>query len=996
MPDPPTNTEAQLRQIIDLLPSVVFAKDRDGRFILLNHAAAALYGKPADELIGCHHADVHDDPKEVAQMLQDDQDVINSGCPKFIPEEDFVDAEGTARVLQVVKIPYVDSSTGAPAILGVATDITARKRAEQALERERHLLHTLMENMPDNIYYKDVEGRFTNVNPALARLFGLADPAAMIGKTDFDFHGTEDAERYRQDELEVMKSGRPMVARLEQCLDRNNTVRWFSTTKAPLRDEQGRIAGIVGISRDVTDSVAAKERLRRGLDELENRVKERTASLEATNRRLAAEVTERKRTEEVLRSREAELRVLVNQVPAVLWTTDRQLRFTSSKGSGLKELGLQPDQVIGASLSEFLAGSDQTELILAAHRRALAGESVPYNSIVENRSFESNLEPLKNEEGAIIGCIGVALDITANKRAEDALRQSEQRFRSVLAAVPDLILILDAHGRYQHIFTADHELLAHPPEQLLGRLVRDVLAEESARSVQAVIDQAIATGKLQRFEYELAVRGEPKWFSARVVRFGSIEDPSVLWVARDITENRRAEQQIQAYQERLRSLAAELSLAEERERRRIAADLHDHIGQALGLTQIKLEALRNANGSDASEHRNMQTLSECIGLIGQTILDTRSLIFDLSPPVLYDLGIEAAIEWLVDQYQGREGLTIVLSNDARPKPLDEGMRVILFRTVRELIINILKHARAKNASVSLWREDDRILVEVKDDGIGFPAANATSQREKVARVRSLQHSRTALPDRRFCEDQVAPRRRQLYHRRGPAERARRSGRDGHVSTRVLLVDDHQMMRDGLRVLLENRAGLEVVGEAENGQQAVKLTGELRPDVVVMDVGLPGLNGVEATRQLLSRFPETKVVALSMHSDKRYVLQMLNAGAAAYLLKNSASEELLRAIDAVRANQSFLSPGVASLVVEHVQKGSQAPDSAEARSLSEREREVLRLLAEGKTSKEIGQLLHLAARTVESHRREIMRKLDLHSVPALTKFAIREGLTSLEP
>jgi len=216
-----------------------------------------------------------------------------------------------------------------------------------------------------------------------------------------------------------------------------------------------------------------------------------------------------------------------------------------------------------------------------------------------------------------------------------------------------------------------------------------------------------------------------------------------------------------------------------------------------------------------------------------------------------------------------------------------------------------------------------------------------------------------------------------------------------VKTTVLLVDDHKMMRDGLRVLLEQQSELQVIGEADNGRTALELTASLQPDVVVMDVGLPGLNGVEATRQLTTDHPKVKVVALSMHSDKRYVLEMLNAGAAAYLLKNSASDELLRAITAVRSNGSFLSPVVATTVIEAAQRGGSRSHVEAANALSSREREVLQLIAEGLTSKEIGNRLHLAVRTIDSHRREISRKLDLHTVADLTKFAIREGLTFLE-
>jgi len=216
-----------------------------------------------------------------------------------------------------------------------------------------------------------------------------------------------------------------------------------------------------------------------------------------------------------------------------------------------------------------------------------------------------------------------------------------------------------------------------------------------------------------------------------------------------------------------------------------------------------------------------------------------------------------------------------------------------------------------------------------------------------------------------------------------------------MGTKILLVDDHQMMRDGLRVLLEKHTGLTVVGGAENGRQALELTKRLSPDVVVMDIGLPGLNGIETTRQILAGHPGVKVIALSMHSDKRYVIQMLKAGASGYLLKNCASDELVRAIHAVLADQRFLSQGIAQTLVDHVVRDSGGSAGTAFTDLTAREREVLQLLAEGMTSKQIAREISVAVKTVETYRRDIMRKLDLHNVAELTRYAIREGLTTLD-
>jgi DNA-binding NarL/FixJ family response regulator len=213
-------------------------------------------------------------------------------------------------------------------------------------------------------------------------------------------------------------------------------------------------------------------------------------------------------------------------------------------------------------------------------------------------------------------------------------------------------------------------------------------------------------------------------------------------------------------------------------------------------------------------------------------------------------------------------------------------------------------------------------------------------------------------------------------------------------TRLLLVDDHELMRDGLRSILDREKNVEVVGEAASGREAVELARALAPDVVVMDVAMKDLNGIEATRQIRAECPGVKVIALSSHSDSRYVSAILDAGACGYVLKANAYDDLRRAVEAARQGKSYLCPEVTQAVVGASLRGTGSP-SDPGTSLSPREREVLQLLAEGLTSPQIGKRLFVATTTVDTHRRNVMRKLGIHSVADLTKYAIREGLTSLD-
>lgn len=216
-----------------------------------------------------------------------------------------------------------------------------------------------------------------------------------------------------------------------------------------------------------------------------------------------------------------------------------------------------------------------------------------------------------------------------------------------------------------------------------------------------------------------------------------------------------------------------------------------------------------------------------------------------------------------------------------------------------------------------------------------------------------------------------------------------------MAIKILLADDHAIVRDGLRRSLQQEEDMEVIGQAKDGLSTIQMTRELNPDVVLMDISMPDINGMDTCREITRDFPSVKVIGLSMHSAKRFVSEMFKAGASGYLPKNCEFDELANAIRSVMGGKTYLSPAITDVVVDNFVRVSAEENNSVFFTLTKRERQVLQLMAEGKTTKQIGQNLHISPKTVEAHRLRVMEKLNINNVAQLTKYAIQEGLTSVE-
>lgn len=405
---------------------------------------------------------------------------------------------------------------------------------------------------------------------------------------------------------------------------------------------------------------------------------------------------------------------------------------------------LSPDIVVLDATMAELSGVDTTREILATssgvkvialsvhsdRRLALnllkAGASA---YLLKDRVFEELVPALRLVMANKIYLSPEISDLVLKDYVE-ALRDSEARFRTVFEHAPFGIALTDLDGRLLEISPALHKMLGYNREELYNMLLPKFSHPDDADSCLALFRE-LAQGRRQAFEKDnryLRKDGRLVWgrLTVSVVRSLLEQTQFAIVIVEDINERKRSEDEIRAYQEQLRALASEISLVEERERRRLATDLHDHIGQTLALAQIKLGEIKEwAEGTPVSE-----SLAEIRLLVETAIKSSRELTFELSPPILYDLGFESAVEWFGDYLQEHHGLQVIVRSDEQYKPMGNETMVLLFQMVRELMLNAAKHARGKQVEVSIRREGDNLLIDVADDGVGFKRQQLTTSRSR--------------------------------------------------------------------------------------------------------------------------------------------------------------------------------------------------------------------------------------------------------------------------
>jgi PAS domain S-box-containing protein len=422
-----------LRTLIDNLPDAIYAKDATGRKTMANLADLKnLRCQTEVEAVGKSDFDLF--PKDVAEKFWADDQKVIQGQPVINREEHFFDEAGEKRWLLTSKLPLRDQTGKIVGLVGIGHDITEHKRAEEALRQEQTLMATLMENVPDAIYFKDATSRFIRANRALSRKFGLNDPAQLIGKSDADFFSVEHAQQALADEREIIRTGRPLLNVEERETWIDGTVSWVLTTKLPLRDAAGRVIGTCGISLDISD----RKRVEQALAERTEDVSQRNQALADANATLQQQIAVRERIEQVLDRERDLLRTLIDSLPDYVYAKDAEGRFVIANLGVARQLGFEsPNAVIGKSDFELfpheLAAryrADEQEILrsgkgLYSHE----GPTVDASKPEKNRWVSTTKVPLRNDLGEITGFVGLGHDITERKRVEEALQKSSQELQ---------------------------------------------------------------------------------------------------------------------------------------------------------------------------------------------------------------------------------------------------------------------------------------------------------------------------------------------------------------------------------------------------------------------------------------------------------------------------------------------------------------------------------------------------------------------------------------
>lgn len=632
----------------------------------------------------------------------------------------------------------------------------------------------------------------------------------------------------------------------------------------------------------------------------------------------------------------ARLGAIVSNSEDAIISKDLNGIITTWNRAAERMFGYTEEEAVGQSITLIFPEErieEEKEILgkLRSGKRIAHYETVRLHKDGTPINVSLSISPIKDEAGNIVGVSKIARDITEQKRAEEALRESEEKHRALFESMDEGYCIIEVifdenrnvtDYRFKEVNPAFYEHTGL--KNVEGRTAREVAPATEDHWFE-IYGKVVRTGEPVRFEQPAKAIG--RILEVYAYPFDKLKPHKIAVLFKDITERKRNQQKLKemnetleekvkertasliSYQEQLRLLASELSKAKEQERQRLATDLHDNMGQLLAVGKMKLEAL----GRKAQSEEVEDEVDELKHLMDQAITYSRKLVTDLKPPpTLNSKNIGEHISWIAEKMKEYQ-LHVSIRDEGNITELDEEVRSTILQCVRELLFNVVKHAGVDRAQIILKRKDDLVEIQVIDKGSGFDLAGeippgdsqngfglfSIKERLKiiggtvniVTRPGEGTHVTIMVPldSDEYAEPSEFVRQEALspQFRKGEGEPKSKIG--------VLIADDHQLMREGLCKLIEGEEDMEVVAEASDGQEALGMADEFHPEVVVMDVNMPEINGIVATKKILDRNPNICVIGLSFHKEERVVNAMYEAGASAYLTKSDVFETLCATI-----------------------------------------------------------------------------------------------------
>lgn len=896
--------------IISSTPDLVYVFDLNYRFIFANDALLEMWGRTREESIGKSlleigyepwHAEMHE--REIDQVIATKQPVQG--------EVSFSHAKLGQRTYDYIFVPVIDDNGMVEAVAGTTRDVTERKEVEEACRKSEEKYRSLFEKMDEGFCILEmqfdenknpVDWRYLETNTAFEEQTGLKNVEGKFASNlmpDLEEHWFE---KYGK----VALTGEPI-----QFEDYAGELeRWFEISAFRIGEPEEQKVAV-----------------------------------------LFNNITERKQNE----ISNAYLGAIIDNSDDAIISKDLNGIITSWNDSAERIFGYTAEEAIGQPITILVPDErlDEETRILNQLRQ---GERIDhFETIREHKNgtrlnISLTISPIKDSEGSIVGASKIARDITdlkqAREKREELLREVEnerKRLSEIFKHAPSFMCILRGPD---HVFERANDLymqLIGKDREVIGKTAREVFPEVEGQGFFELLDHVYETGepavltdtpiKLNRqqdSEQGLETRYLDLVYQPLRDSDGSINGIFAQGV--DLTERKQAKEELKSmnetleervkdrtksllsYQDQLRSLASQLNKAEENQRQKLAAELHDNLGQLLAIGKMKVGLLPKDKFSDETS----EDLNELKEVIDEALTYTRELMSELKPPPSINKDMREGVNWVVEKLE-KHGLEVTIDDDGLPKPLNDEIKTTVLQSVKELLFNVIKHTSEKEAKLSLKSKEDELLITVEDKGKGFYLKNGELKpgKEGGFGLFNIQERIDLLGGRVDIETKPGIGTKVMLYipldkgkESGTSEKAGEAGQGKSTEhsqnqteeIKVLLVDDHQMVRKGLRKIIDDQDDIMIIGEAGDGEEAIELSRKTSPDIILMDVNMPKMDGIQATRRITDEMPHIRVIGLSLYDEERVIKNMRSAGASAYLTKAEAFESL---VETIRAEASAL-------------------------------------------------------------------------------------------